>query len=69
MTGFGEQPNTTKRPWIQKPWSSATNSGEEINLLLHNLAHRCARCKRTTDLVHLDDHQHCPDCRGKNGFR
>jgi len=69
MTGFGESPSTTKRPWTKPKWSTAESLWEEIDMLLHNRAFRCIRCKRTTDLDHLDDDQRCPDCRGKESFQ
>ncbi len=69
MTRFGEQPGRARGSWTKKPWCKAESLGEEIYGLLHNLAHRCARCKRPTDLEHLDDVQRCPDCRGEDRFR
>lgn len=63
MTGFGDPPRTTEKPWKKNPWSSAESLQEEIERHIHNLSHRCVRCKRSTDLEHLDDLQRCPDCR------
>lgn len=52
------QPRQGKNPWLED-----NEFMDETALLLNGLAKRCKKCGQATHIRHLDQNQHCPDCR------